>query len=400
MKSSVQLNNMIVEATEALARDAEVFNSAEGDERAAAHDRIVATKARVAVYQEQLTDALEAEDALRRAGDAPKAAEHASCPVRDVATAFTGSRNEFLAAQNGAIGRTVKLSASELLNATDPTYKLTLPTKTDYTLPSNVIELPMGFIDTLATGTTDFSLEYMVAGEFTNNADLWKPGKVKPQSNESWEKDNALLFTVAHHMPISKQTAYHYGQLQSVIANDLMAGLKIKEAACALNLDDGDGRKGVLKKDIQKYQAKKSEKFYDSVRRMITESWLKTGIRPDYIAVHPYVLTELDLAKSTDGWYMVLMMNNRLWQLPVVEDVNLESEVSGSSGKEKVYGALVYNHTAATWYTSEADALTIGLVNDQFIRNEYTLLAEGEHLITVTRPKSFVYLADAIKPGA
>lgn len=401
MKSSIQIHNEIQTLGEAIAKDSTAFNVATGDEQAAIHDRIVSNQGRMAALNEQLSDALKAEDEIRAQGGAPKVAEHAKPKVVDATTAFLGTRAEF--DERGGIqsmyGAKFNLSGA-VRNAADATHQFSLatPAKTDYTLPGNIIEMPMGVIDTLAKGTTDSDLTYMVQGEFTNNAALWSPGTVKPESDESWKSDTANLFWVAHHIPISRHTASHYGQLQSIISTELLTGLKIKEAAYALNLDDGSGKKGILKKTgVQKYAigtagAKKGENFYDSVRRAMYASWRATGLRPDYVAVHPLALVELDLKKLSDGQYMQLVINNKIWSLPVVEDINLE-ETADTTTK---YGALVYNHNAATWYTSEADSLIMGYVNDQLTRNEYTLLAEGEHLFTVQRPASFVHIADAI----
>ena len=396
-KSSIQIQNEIVALNGAIAEQSVAFNAANGDEQAAIHDAIVRDQAKRELLTEQLTDQLKAEDEIRNGGGVPKAAARPATARVNPVAAFLGTREEFDA--RGGIENIIgkKVNVTKFSNAADTTHQLGLatPSKVSYDLPENIIEMPMGVIDTLAKGTTDSSLTYMAQGAFTNNAALWKPGEVKAESDESWTSDTATLFTVAHYIPVSKHTAKHYGQLQSLIGNDLMTGLKIKEAGFALNLDASAGQKGILKKDVQEFTAKKGEKFYSTVRRMMTASWMATGMRPDHVAVHPLVLEQLDLEQLTDGQYMNLVINNRIWSLPIVEDVNL---VSGETGSE-TYGALVYAGNAATWYTSETDGLILGFVNDQFVRNEFTLLAEGEHLITVTRPKSFVHLADAINPG-
>lgn len=403
MKSSIQILNDIQDIDEKVKTLSDKFNASEGGEQAAIHDSIVELNGRSAVLKEQLNDVLAEEQKIRDAGGAPIVAHHEKKPaVMDAATAYLGTRAEFDKAGGIQCRYGIKQNVSGMFrDAADTTHQFALetPTKKSYNLPENIIELPMGVIDTLAKGTTDSNLDYMVPGAFTNNAGLWTPGEVKAESDEKWERDQANLFTVAHHIPISKQTANHYGQLRSLISNDLMTGLRMKEAAYCLNLDNGAGEQGILKKPIQKYTAKKGEKFYSSVRRMVTASWMATGFRPDTVALHPLVREQLDLEQLSDGAYMNLVINNSLWALPVVEDVNLVDVTGEGDAQATTYSALVYNRTSATWYTSEADALTIGYVNDQFTRNEFTLLAEGEHLITVQRPKSFVFLADAITPG-
>lgn len=400
MLSSIQIHNSIAETTERRNKLSDQFNTAEGDERAAIHDAICEANGRIDALNDQLADALKEEERVRDAGGVPLVATHEQPKPMNVAQAYLGTREQF--ADAGGIKLGVKVNVSRAFADTGaPTFGLPTPERVDTTLPENVIDMPMGVIDTLAKGTTDADLKFFVPGEFTNAAADWAPGSTKAKSDETWTEDSAQMFWTAHHVPISRDATSNYGQLESIIRNDLMSGLRMKHASDVL-LHTGSSKEGILKKaGIQEFAigtagAKKGESFYDSVRRAAYASWRATGIHPDYVAVHPMALLELDLQKLSDGQYMNLVINNKIWGIPVVEDINLESTTGQDSSAVTKYGALVYNHNAATWYTAEADALTIGLVNDQFIRNEYTLLAEGKHAITVTRPKSFVHIANAL----
>ena len=395
MKSSIEIHNELLDLDQKIKSAENSFNASEGEEQVAYRDAIKTFQGKKDALNEILTDVLAAEEKMRTDGGVPVIAgtpqpknEHV-----DFVNAFLGSRDGF---ENimAKYGEKMAFTYEQVMNATDATYKLVDPKKTSYSLPSNIIEMPMGVIDVISKGTTDSNMEYMVPKEFDNKAAEWTPGTVKAESDEAWDKDEASLFTLAHHMPISKHTAYHYGQLESIIKNDLMYGLKLKEADALLNLDNGATKKGILKKTgIQTYENAAGDTVVDSIRKMKTKSWMATGMMPTHLAVHPLVTEHLDLMKDANQRYMLINVNGKVWGLPVVEDVNLVTDPSSDAK----YGALMFNANAATWYTSEADALSIGFVNDQFTRNEYTLLAEGEHLITVQRPKSFVYLADALK---
>ena len=395
MKSSIEIHNELLDLDQKIKSAENSFNASEGEEQVAYRDAIKTFQGKKDALNEMLTDVLAAEEKMRNDGGVPVIAstpqpknEHV-----DFVNAFLGSRDGF---ENimAKYGEKMAFTYEQVMNAADPTYKLVDPKKTSYNLPSNIIEMPMGVIDVISKGTTDSNMEYMIPKSFTNNAAEWTPGTVKAESDEAWDKDEASLFTLAHHMPISKHTAYHYGQLESIIKNDLMYGLKLKEADALLNLDNGATKKGILKKTgIQTYENAAGDTVVDSIRKMKTKSWMATGMMPTHLAVHPLVTEHLDLMKDANQRYMLINVNGKVWGLPVVEDVNLVTDQSSDAK----YGALMFNANAATWYTSEADALSIGFVNDQFTRNEYTLLAEGEHLITVQRPKSFVYMADALK---
>ena len=399
MKSSIEIHNELLDLDQKIKSAENSFNASEGEEQVAYRDAIKTFQGKKDALNEMLTDVLAAEEKMRTDGGVPVIAstpqpknEHV-----DFVNAFLGSRDGF---ENimAKYGEKMAFTYEQVMNVADPTYKLADPKKTSYNLPSNIIEMPMGVIDVISKGTTDSNMEYMIPKSFTNNAAEWTPGTVKAESDEAWDKDEASLFTLAHHMPISKHTAYHYGQLESIIKNDLMYGLKLKEADALLNLNNGATKKGILKKTgIQTYENAAGDTVVDSIRKMKTKSWMATGMMPTHLAVHPLVTEHLDLMKDANQRYMLINVNGKVWGLPVVEDVNLVTDPSSDAK----YGALMFNANAATWYTSEADALSIGFVNDQFTRNEYTLLAEGEHLITVQRPKSFVYMADALKltPG-
>lgn len=404
MKSSIEIHNELVDLDQKIKDAEKSFNASTGDEQAAFRDAIKTYQGKKEALNEILTDVLADEDKMRKDGGVPLVTSAAPSDqpapgVKGFVDMFLGDRDGFKDRGGimGKLGEKMAFGIDQVMNAADPTYKLATPKTTSNGLPSNIIEMPMGVIDVISKGTTDSNMEYMIPGKFTNNAAEWTPGTVKAESDESWGKDEANMFWLAHHMPISRDTLSNYGQLQAILSNDLMTGLRIKEANALLNLESSETKKGILKKaGIQKYTAKAGDTLYDSVRRMKTLSWMETGIFPNYVAVHPLVTEHLDLMKDKNERYMMLTINGRMWGVPIVEDINL---VTGEDVSAK-YGALLFNSNAATWYTAEADALQIGLVNDQFTRNEFTLLAEGKHLITVQRPKSFVYLEDALATTA
>ena len=399
MKSSIEIHNELLDLDQKIKSAEDSFNASEGEEQVAFRDAIKTFQGKKDALNEILTDVLAAEEKMRNDGGVPviaAAPQPKTIDAENFVSAFLGSRDGFEGIMD-RYGEKMAFTYEQVMNAADPTYKLADPKKTSYNLPSNIIEMPMGIIDVISKGTTDSNMEYMIPGKFTNNAAEWTPGTVKAESDESWGKDEATMFWLAHSMPVSRDTLSNYGQLQAILSNDLMTGLRLKEAAALLNLDSSDTKKGILKKTgIQKYAAKQGDTLYDSVRRMKTMSWMETGIFPNYVAMHPLVTEHLDLMKDKNERYMMLTINGRMWGVPIVEDVNL---VSGEEGSQK-YGVLLFNSNSATWYTAESDALQIGLVNDQFVRNEFTLLAEGKHLITVQRPKSFVYMEDALAAPA
>lgn len=392
MKSSIEIRNEVRALDDKVADAEHRFNSAEGDAKDAIRDEIMGYKGEIKALNGMLDDVLAEEDAIRKGGGVPLAAS----PVEDkkpadLMTQLFGSPKDFKAPK---LGDWFKANVSN----DAPDFGLPRKERTDYTLPDQLsTALPMtGFLDSLPRGTTDGDIKYFTAAGVTNAADFWEPGNLKASSAMEYEQEVAMVSTIAHGIPVLETEIRDYGQLRSKIDTELLAGLRIKEGAAALNANEMSGAAatgmiGVLNNTkIQKYTKVAKDTLPDAIRKMKTNSFIGSKFMPTHMAVHPYVTEALELEKDANGRYMNVMVNGRLWALRVVEDMNL---VTGSVGQEK-YGAMVYWNGAATWFTKMTDSLAVGIVNDQFMRNELTIRAEGQHALKVTYPKSFVYLAD------
>lgn len=334
---------------------------------------------RIDQLDDQLTDQLKVEADMRANGAVPVAASNPSFRPRNVAQAFLGDPRAFTELGHGKV------------NVTDAITGIETPVITDPNIPAIQNTLFTGFLSTLASGTTEGDVKYMQAGDYTNAAAQWTSGK-KAESSYTWVPKTAQLAWIAHQTPVQKPALHDYGQLEAVIDNELMTGLAIAEDANALLGNNADGITGVCKTTgIQTYTAKTKDTLADSIRRMKTLSLAKSGLMPDHVAMAPEVHEELDLLKETSGAYLNLTMNGTVWALPIVDDINL----SVTSGTTTNHGMLLYAGMAATWFTSATNAIEVGTVDSQFIENAVTLLAEGEHALKVTYPKSFVYLAAA-----
>ena len=392
MKSSIQINNEIIALDDSIAEAEGRFNAAEGDARDAIRDEIMGYKGEQKALKAMLSDVLAEEDRIRREGGVPSTAGTPDNTAKvDVVDALLGKFEDF---KPLALGSTLKYDVTN----DAPDYGLPRIERMDYTLPSQLSDvLPnTGFLDSLPRGTTNGDIKYMVAKGVTNNAGFWKAGNLKATSAMEYGQAVAMLTTIAHGMPVLEENLADYGQLRSIIGTELLTGLKLKEGWAALNANEvssgaATGMVGILNNaNIQKFTKGAKDTLPDAIRKMKTDSFIGSRFMPTHLAVHPYVVEFLELQKDANGRYMNVMVNGRLWALRVVEDMNL---VTGEEGSEK-YGALVYWNGAATWFTRAQDSLAVGVVNDQFMRNELTFRAEGRHALKATYPKSFTYLAD------
>lgn len=329
----------------------------------------------------QLEDAIRREDAARAVADTLGAAAPEWRP-RNVAQAFLGPRDQFAG---------VRLVPEDgLTNITDAVSGLPTPIETDRDIPA-LQRLSAGFVDSLAKGRTDGDIRYMQAGSYTNAAAAWTTGD-KPESSYTWTEQTAHMQIIAHQTPISVFALKHYGQLESVITNELMVGLRNAEDVAALFANNANtGIVGVTQ-TADPYTPAANDNLYDTIVKMKAKSLANTGIAPTHVAVAPEVATALELLKTNGGEYLRLYEGGRIAGLEVVEDVNLSVTVQSTTSD----GILVYNANAATWFTAEENEVLMGVIDKQFIQNARTMLAEGEHALKVTHPKSFVYAASVL----
>lgn len=393
MKSSIQLHNEIRACEDKIDQLSAQFNSAEGDMQAAIHDQIVENKGRKSVLSEQLEDALKAEDEIRNQGGVPLAAPESKKEFKplNIAQAFLGNPAEFsgLTAADKDVMHVIRNEFQE--------FGIGEKSDTDYTFPRQTSDIApyFGIVDTFGKATTDADiLNYFVpdTSAYKNNAAKWKKGSEKAKSEMAWKKVSAYLQTVAHYIPVSKLEMRDYGQLENVVNTELLYGLRKATSAAMVSQAVDASNPGIVgitqNEDILTYTKKTGDTVADSAYRMATDVFLASGYAATHVAMHPYVAESIALEKDTTGRYVNLIVGGKLFALNVVEDANL---VDATGAK---FGMAVYWNGCATTFTKHNDEISVGLVDNQFVRNEYTILAEGTYGLKVARPDAFAYLAD------
>lgn len=393
MKSSLQLHNDIRACEEKIDQLSAQFNGADGDMQAAIHDEIVENKGRKAVLSEQLADALKAEDEIRAQGGVPLAApaEQKQFKAANLAQAFLGDPAAFtgLSAADKDVMHVIRNEFQE--------FGIGEKSDTDYTFPRQTSDSApyFGIVDTFGKANTDSDiLNYFVpdTSAYKNAAAKWKKGGAKPKSEMAWKKVSAYLQTVAHYVPVSKLEMRDYGMLENVVNTELLYGLRKATAAAMVSQAADASNPGIVgitqNEDILTYTAKAGDTVADSAYRMATDVFLASGYAATHVAMHPYVAESVALEKDTTGRYVNLVVGGKLFALTVVEDANLVDDTAAK------FGMAVYWNGCATAFTKHNDEISVGLVDNQFIRNEYTILAEGTYGLKVARPDAFAYLAD------
>lgn len=248
---------------------------------------------------------------------------------------------------------------------------------------------PTGFLSTIRKGVTNGDEHFFTAPVFTNRAAGWTSGN-KPESALKWTEATAPLQTIAHWIPIKKQVANRYDELDSIVRSSLLSGLDLKADELSIRGDNENGITGVTETTgILIHTKGENKSLKDTFQSMARKVRVGSGYAAGYVCLSPYAIEELSQEKDETGRYLYPDVANggKIAGLTIVEDVNMTT----AAGKET---ALVYYGGAASFDIADPKEVTVGLTNSQFIQNEYTVLAELTAALRVDIPAGFCYCAD------
>lgn len=378
-KDSIAINNEI-KKNEARIKD--LFESEQGDEAIRLGGVNDALRA-------QLDEALEYEASLRqeqserlqsltKGTSAPK--DH-----RTAAQIFLGPRDTFKGfsldeKRSAIVDAAVDLPTPEVIEEGFPTTTLA----------------PMGFVGSLAQGRTAGDITFPAPAADSNRlvAEAWKKGDKKAEGTLSWDTKKAHVEMIAFTLPVEQVALMDYGQLESIIRTELMNGYLRAQAFYGTHGKNASGIQGILDSSIAvpKFTKRDGDTAFDTIRRMITRVVFASGRIPNTVCMNPLVSEELDLTKVGEGRndYLGLKLSGGMWNLRMVDDVYMADD-------EFTNGyALVYDSSAATWFTQHGVKIDMGYVNDQFLYNRVTFRIEGSHALKVADPLGFMYTEFAI----
>ena len=229
----------------------------------------------------------------------------------------------------------------------------------------------------------------MVAERNTGNSAFG----LKPQSTFSFVGEQAPVRTLAHWEAAHRNVLADEPQLRSIIDNELMYGLRLREDQQILNgAGTGEDLTGILNTSgIQEYAwsdgstTPVADTKADAIRRAATLAYL-AYYEPTGIVLHPNDWEDIELTKDTNGQYLVAVSvamggEPRVWRMPVVDTPAMTEGTAlvGAFGT----GAQLYDREQASIRISEQHS-------DFFVRNAIVVLAEQRLALAVKRPEAFV----------
>ncbi len=235
--------------------------------------------------------------------------------------------------------------------------------------------------------TTSSSVEYARQTLRTNNAAVVAENTLKAESNYAWGKADALVRTIAHWVPVSRNTLEDAAQLQTELDSELRYGLDIAEDEELLNGDGTGEHLDGLRANATAYAAPfaiDDETPIDTLRLSLLQLELQEYAGDGFI-LNPMEWARIELTKNQFGGYIfanvLQLAGPTLWGRTVVSTTAMDQGdfMTGEFG----VAATIYDRMDAEVAFSTED-------RDNFVKNMITARAEKRLAIGVKRPAALV----------
>ena len=225
---------------------------------------------------------------------------------------------------------------------------------------------------------------YMEETTFTNAAAETAEGAAKPEATLALTERTSPVRKIAVWIPVTDEQLEDVPGMQEYIENRL--GFMVRQRLNTQILV-GNGTPpnllGIVSVVGVQTQAKSTDATPDAIYKAMTKVRVTGQAMPSAYVTHPNDWQEVKLLRTTDGIYIwgnpSEMGPDRIWGLPVVQDQGL-TEGTGIVGDFQNYSIL-----------AERKGLTIkvGYQNDDFIKNQRSIVAEIRVAFAVLRPTAF-----------
>ena len=235
---------------------------------------------------------------------------------------------------------------------------------------------------------TSRALNVAFVPEATGSALTGTDGR-KPESTLAYANVTAYVRTAAHWLPVTNRMLADAPFIRGVIDTQMLDGVR-EEIARQVIAGDGNGENllGILNTPGIQTFAKGALNEVDALFHARTLVRTGSKLAPTAFLMNPVDYEQVRLlrenaASATLGQYLMAPPSTlgvpTAWGTPIVEDENVPVNTV-------VVGAWAQ---ACTLADREQASIRVGLVNDQFIRNQQTILAEARVALIVWRPAAF-----------
>ena len=260
-----------------------------------------------------------------------------------------------------------------------------------------ILQREIVFLDLVKRVPTESdTIEYVTEDTFTNAAAMTAEATAtsgtsgkKPESALAYSVSTSAVQTLAHWLPVTNRMLKDSPAIRGIINGRLLLGLDLIIEDQVLG-GDGTGANltGLLNTGGINIQGLGSDNTLDCMFKARTQVRVNGKGRPGAFVLHPNDWQGIRLARENAataslGGYLMGAPSatgpTTVWGIPVIESEAL-TENTGLTGDFQMGCAL---------YDREQSAIRVGTIDDQFIRNMQTILAELRAAFVVFRPNMF-----------
>ena len=224
-------------------------------------------------------------------------------------------------------------------------------------------------------------LRYYDQESITRGADMTAEGAKKPESAISWIEQSLTLEKIADSIPVTKESFADVGFIRSEVERLLDVNLALKEDQ---QLWSGNGTTPQLKGvffssplfDAAAYAASSKPKAQDAtlydliaVLKVEISNAKQSKYAPTAVVMNPSDILLYKLAKGSDGHYV-------LPPFIASDGTSIDGMKVVESSQVAINTLLVGDFRYGTIYDLEGVNVSMGYINEQFVENAMTILAE------------------------
>lgn len=218
-------------------------------------------------------------------------------------------------------------------------------------------------------------------------------GALKPTSNVTFETITDRVKKIAVWMPVTDEALDDVPQLLGYIQELLRYDLKLEEEAQILKGDGTGENLNGLMTQATSYDTgltKNGDTAIDIVRRAIYQARKQSKLSADGVVMTELDWMNIELQKDGENRYLFANLQGLvtpiLWGRPVITSDSMDEGDADTGGE-----FLVANFArAAILFDRMSFLFKMGLINDQFIKNERALLVEERLGLGVRRREALV----------
>lgn len=244
------------------------------------------------------------------------------------------------------------------------------------------------------TPVTGQSFTYFRELLHTLGAGMVAEGAAKPTSNVTFEQVTDIVKKIAVWMPVTDEALDDVPQLYSYIQELLRFDLELKREGQLLKGDGlGNNLNGIMTQATTFNAAltKASDTAIDTVRRAIYQARKQSKLPADAVVMSDLDWMNIELQKDGENRYLFANLQGLvtpvLWGRPIVASDSMDEGDGETTGGEFLTGSF---QQGARIYDRMAFTIKVGMINDDFIKNQRAILVEERLGLAVRKKYAFV----------